>query len=334
MIVFHLTFWSAIIALTLNYVLKELEIIDAIFLSFYTSFLAAVPFYINYFLFSRFLFRKQNFFYYFALIIALILVPLFIINFTEFGYLLIDDATYNQSLDLVINYVFVILVSNLIRGTEVWMYNRQRQQQIEKEKLQAELNFLRIQINPHFLFNTLNNIYSLAYTKDDKAAPMIAKLSQIMRYMLNDCKESRVELKKEIGILKNYIDLQLLKIGQDRNIDLYSEGININHKVAPLIFITLLENCFKHGDIEMNEKGWIKVECIVEDDCLNFNISNSISNNEKASSSVASSEEGESSGIGLSNIRKQLELNYPDNFEINIEELESEYNVKLKIKLD
>ncbi|MGH1365987.1 MAG: sensor histidine kinase [Calditrichia bacterium] len=319
------TLWLVMAATYMNYLLRDYNLADAFALTLYALIISAIPFYLNYFYVSNFLFLKKQYFRFTMLISLILLVPVVMINFTDYGWLIVDETSYDPNIDGVSNFFFFLLLSTAFKGMETWLYNRQREAQIEKEKLQAELNFLKIQINPHFLFNTLNNIYSLAYNGDKRSAEMIAKLSAILRYMLYDCKESRVPLQKEMELIKNVINLQELKFDSARNIDLYTEGIQIEHRIAPLILVTLLENSFKHSDIDRNARGWIKISCVVERDSFEFMCSNSISNK------LAQSDQ--ENGLGLENIRKQLSLIYPGMHYLRLEKNEDNFMIKLTISL-
>lgn len=319
-------FWLVIGTNYMNYLLRDFALLDAFGIAIFAMLIYAVPFYLNYFFISDYLFIKKQYVRFAVLILLALSIPVLIINFTDYAWLLVDESSYDYNIDGISNFIFFLLISTAIKGMEIWMNNQQREAQREKEKLQAELNFLKLQINPHFLFNTLNNIYSLAYSGNPKSADMIAKLSQILRYMLYDCKEERVPLQKEIDLLENYINLQILKFAEERNIDLYTEGINLDHKVAPLLLINFLENSFKHSDISTNEKGWIKIAAIVENDMLEFTIANSLPRQQDAAD--------ENSGLGLANIQKQLALTYPESHQLEIEKNDHEFQVTLKINLN
>ncbi len=319
-------FWLVIGTNYMNYLLRDFALLDALGTTIFAMCIYAVPFYLNYFFISDYLFIKKQYVRFSLLILLVLSIPVLIINFTDYAWLLVDESSYDYNIDGISNFIFFLLISTAIKGMEIWLNNQQREAQREKEKLQAELNFLKLQINPHFLFNTLNNIYSLAYSGNPKSADMIAKLSQILRYMLYDCKEERVALQKEIDLLENYINLQILKFAEERNIDLYTEGINLDHKVAPLLLINFLENSFKHSDISTNEKGWIKIAAIVENDVLEFTLANSLPRQQNAAS--------ENSGLGLANIQKQLTLTYPENHQLEIEKNDHEFQVTLKINLN
>ncbi len=195
----------------------------------------------------------------------------------------------------------------------------------EADRAQAELKLLKTQISPHFLFNTLNNIYGLAYLKDDRAALMISKLSQIMRYLLDDCQQQEVFLAKERDLVENYLSLQLLKFKNPLNIDFYHAGIQNVNRITPMILINFVENCFKHSDLDNNPDGWIKITMEVENNALTFVTENSF---RKEIQKVR-----DRKGIGLSNSLKLLEANYPEKHTVDIKETDGVYTLELRLKL-
>jgi len=218
----------------------------------------------------------------------------------------------------------ILLCSGLFAFVKKWINNLLHQSQLEKEKLQAELKMLKAQINPHFLFNTLNNIYTLAYMKADNAAPMVEKLSALMRYMLSECASKRVNLIRELNFLESYIELQSLKKTEAYNVDFYTEGICQKHEIAPLILINFVENAFKHSDIETNPNGWIQLSCVVnEKETLQFTIENS-----KREIPVKNGE-----GFGLKGTEQLLALNYPEKHKLQMETNENTFKIDLVIQL-
>jgi LytS/YehU family sensor histidine kinase len=184
------------------------------------------------------------------------------------------------------------------------------------------LKFLKAQINPHFLFNTLNNIYSLAYRQDANAAPMIATLSKIMRYHLYEGSWERVSLKKEADMLQDYIALQRIKYGDELRVDFYIEGIGPQHEIAPLLLITFVENSFKHGDAESNKDAWVNVSLSVEDGVLHFSVENSF---QKPKS--------QAEGLGLKNAARLLDLAYPGRSSLETKSDNGVFSVQLTIEL-
>lgn len=323
-ILIHLILWLLLFINYLNYTLVEDEPITAILSAIFVQLIIAVPFYFNYFFLADLIFIRKQYIRYAVIVGSLIILTYIILDLTSSTWLLDDADTFSEAVSIITNLIIIIGFSNLIKGILSWFYIQQKKSELEKEKLQSELNFLKLQINPHFLFNSLNNIYSLSYNKSDEAAPMIARLSKILRYMLYECQESRVLLSKEIELIKNFIELNQLKIGEERNIDFYIEGIENQLKIAPLLLITFLENAFKHGNILFDKTGWINIECVVENNILVFKVSNSIRQN---------SAKNVDSGIGLKNIQKQLELNYPSKHQIDISKSDKEYSVQLNIEL-
>jgi two-component system LytT family sensor kinase len=194
---------------------------------------------------------------------------------------------------------------------------------IEKEKLDTEIKFLKSQINPHFLFNVLNNIYSLTVIKSDKAPENLLRLSGMLRYMLYDSNEEKVALGKEIEYLENYIKLAELKDSRGLKIQVALDKSQPNLRIAPLLFIPFVENAFKHSKIEDLKNGFININLSVSNDHLVFNIENSIPNIRISKDDVG--------GIGLANTKQRLHLIYPDKHFLDISDDRSTYSVILNI---
>ncbi|BDS14428.1 sensor histidine kinase [Aureispira anguillae] len=192
---------------------------------------------------------------------------------------------------------------------------------LEHEKVRAEVKLLRMQINPHFLFNALNNIYAQAVLEGSKVADSIHKLSGLLRYTLYDCDTDEVALVKEIEYIDNYIDLQELKEAALDAVELRVDGNIIAAKIAPMILIPFIENAFKHGDIW--DGGWIKIEIRAVKNLIEFSCINSIASVHK--------EKDVASGIGLKNVKKRLKLNYPERHRLRIYNRENEFEINLKI---
>ena len=174
--------------------------------------------------------------------------------------------------------LFVVAISVLLffygKG---WMKAVEDKADLKSEKLNTELNLLKAQINPHFLFNTLNNIYYYASTQNPETPLMIEKLSSILRYIVYDCKVDRAPLKKEIENMENLFSLYKIKNDEQKSITFETSNCNSNLQIAPLVLLNLLENVFKHSDALLNDKGFIKVSVDVdEEDVLQFRISNSV----------------------------------------------------------
>ena len=203
-----------------------------------------------------------------------------------------------------------------------WFLNEKIKTNLENEKLIAELAFLKSQINPHFLFNSLNNIYSLAYQNSGKTPEAILKLSEIMRYMLYESNENKVALSDEIRYLKNYIELQKLRF---KDMTYIKFGINGNvqdQTITPLVLISFVENAFKHG-LATDEENPISIILNVEPDKLFFQITNKKSSQNK----------DDTGGIGLQNVKRRLDLIYKDQYRLHIDDINDMYNCELYLNL-
>ena len=218
--------------------------------------------------------------------------------------------------------VMCLAPSRLIKD---WLERRHLKLALQYQEMEAELKFLKAQVNPHFLFNALNNAYTLAYTGSQKAAPVILKLSEMMRYMLYDSQAERVSLDKELSYLKNYIELQQLKKSTRQNIHFEVASSTNTIQIPPLLFIPFFENAFKHGNIEDIEHGWVKSTLKTSRMAIDFTISNSF-NPHKRKDSVG--------GIGLENIQQRLKLLYPQKHQLQITKHDQVFSVTLHIDLD
>ena len=196
---------------------------------------------------------------------------------------------------------------------------------IEKEKLDTEIKFLKSQINPHFLFNVLNNIYTLTVVKSDNAPANLMRLSEMLRYMLYDTNNGTVPLQKEIDYLENYISLASLKDSRGLNIKVNLDKSQAGLKIAPLLLIPFVENAFKHSKIEDLKNGFINISLKTSSEHLEFHVENSVPNVAFTKDKVG--------GIGLPNTKKRLDLLYSCKHELNISDSGKVYSVHLKLDL-
>lgn len=220
--------------------------------------------------------------------------------------------------------IVAFALSTSFKITSEWFRNEKIKKEMENEKLTSELAFLKSQVNPHFLFNILNNICSLARKKSDDTENAIIKLSQIMRYMLYDSKDEKVSLEKEIEYLQNYIELQRMRISEKVVIRFTIEGKPDSLMIEPLLLIPFVENAFKHG-VSYLEDCIINISLKINPDQLIFNVQNLIV--KKGAEDIPSE-----SGIGLKNVVRRLELLYPERHEIKIEENGMKYMINLIIR--
>jgi two-component system, LytTR family, sensor kinase len=215
-----------------------------------------------------------------------------------------------------------LFLSTALKFMVDWFVNEKIKSALENEKLTAELAFLKSQINPHFLFNTLNNIYSLAYQQSDKTPAAILKLSEIMRYMLYESNEDKVALSKEIRYLENYIELQRLRFKNQAYVHLSICGEADHQKIMPLVLISFVENAFKHG-IATDQENPIEISICIEPLKLKFRIRNKVNNLNK----------DETGGIGLINVKRRLDLFYQDHYQLEIENNQDFYTCNLLLDL-
>lgn len=209
---------------------------------------------------------------------------------------------------------------------EIAAYARQKEQEmaiLRSEKLESELKFLKSQVNPHFLFNALNNIYTLSVLKSDAAPENLLKLSGMLRYVLYDCKEATVPLGKEIEYLRHFIALNMLKDSRGLNVRADLDDSRPAIRIAPMLFIPFVENAFKHSKVEDLNNGWIDIQLKTTETFVTLEVRNSLPQ--------TGFTKNESGGIGLENVRRQLELLYPNRHELKIEKGENQFWVVLKL---
>lgn len=220
-------------------------------------------------------------------------------------------------------FFLVFTVSTCSRVIQEWLGIESKKQEIENEKLGTELSFLKSQINPHFLFNTLNNIYSLAVVKSDATADAVLKLSSIMRYVLYETKNDIVLLDKEIQFIRHYIELQKVRLTDKVTIEFIVEGETEAKQIAPLILIAFVENAFKYG-VSSKEVSQIFFQIKVTEDEISFTAKNDIVSSDKGNEN--------NTGIGLKNTRRRLELLYPDAHQLTVGEENRKFIVNLILK--
>jgi len=199
-----------------------------------------------------------------------------------------------------------------------------KEKDLIKEKLETELKFLKGQLNPHFLFNTLNNIYALTRKRSELAPIIILKLSKLLRFMLYESEKSHVPISEEIRVLEDYIEVEKVRFSKELCVTFIQNIDNNNQPIAPLILLPFIENAFKHGPGEMLSKSFIDIDIQLTDGNLTFIVVNSIDQNNC---------ELTTKKIGLGNVRRQLELMYEE-FKLQTENLSETFKIELKINLN
>jgi LytS/YehU family sensor histidine kinase len=211
-----------------------------------------------------------------------------------------------------------------IKLAKNWLQTQRRQQLLEKEKLETELNFLKYQFNPHFLFNTINSIFFLIHKNPDKASASLAKFSELLRHQLYECNDTQIPLSQEIAYLENIIDLE--KLRQNDNVEVtFDVDKENNLTIAPFILMTFVENAFKHISKHTDQLNWIRIGLHI-DDKLHFSVSNSTS--DKVTDIV------HYGGIGLKNVRRRLDLIYPGQYSLDIQNNTTSFEVNLQLQYD
>ncbi len=321
-IVYHILFWLFIFGMILDSMLYDYDFEEAALFSLLECGINALIAYANLFFFiPKFLERKGNLIYILSIIVffLLLFIPYYL---SDLGYYLLDPLPHRVIISFTINFISLVLISFLVWKLSKYELEKKRSLALSNEKLKAELLLLKSQVSPHFLFNTLNNIYSLSIEKHEHAPIMIEKLSEILRYLIYEGKKEAVSLEKEADLVKEYIDLQRLKkMKGEEQIKLTIEGIEPHHKIAPLILVNLVENCFKHSDINYNPNGFLRIMLSVKENVLCFKTENSFQQNKK------------DIGIGLANIREQLKHNYPKEHQFSIQKELTTFKVSLTINL-
>lgn len=200
-----------------------------------------------------------------------------------------------------------------------------RLERSEQEKLHTELSYLKAQINPHFLFNTLNSIYSLAIEKSDRTADAVVMLSSLMRYVIRDASENLVPLMKELEYIRNYVSLQKFRLDDTVQIDFLITGATSNYQIAPLILISFIENAFKYG-VNPEQMSIILISVAINDQNLDLHVEN-----KKVRKSRQ--EEDSTGGIGIENTKTRLHLLYPEKHQLTISDTDEHFTIDLNLTL-
>ena len=327
-IIQHILFWSVSYYYLIHSfsITNNIETIDYIYTGvFHITIVLAV--YINLYILIPTWLGKRKYLLYVSGVIALLAgtaqLNSFIFNYAiDFflpDYFFVSSFSFWQ----LVQFGFVyIAITTLLKLSRAWF----KLLELEKEKANTELLFLKMQINPHFLFNSLNNIYSLALKKDTMAPDSILKLAQVMRYMIYESNEQVVPLQKEIDYINNYIDLQRLRSRDNASIVLNITGEPENRYIAPLILVVFIENGFKHGIKATIHQSFVNILITISDDRLHMQVENS-------KGVIDDMEKDNFSGLGLENVKRRLELLYPEKYELTINDTEEKYTAVLQLPL-
>ncbi|MCK5729470.1 MAG: histidine kinase [Draconibacterium sp.] len=338
----HILFWMvAYFFFVVFYGRANREYSDTIiFASMLFPLSIATTYFINYYLIPRYLFTKKYSkfillsFYTFVISIWLeLLITLSIFVFiSNYQMYKMDPSSFDAVL-LFVGLYFIIIVATAIKLVRHSFQIQKKNRELDNLKLEtelklkeAELKLLKAQIHPHFLFNTLNNLYGLTLEKSNKAPDLVLRLSEILDYILYRCNEKRVSLSEEIHNLKNYIEIEKIRYSEKLNLELnFPENTN-NLSIAPLIILPFVENAFKHGVSNYPGIATVKIKILLTGNNLIFNIENTKNPNIKKDKNY-------SKGIGLNNVKQRLNLMYPEKYILSINNYAETFLVNLTLQL-
>ncbi|TAF64580.1 MAG: sensor histidine kinase [Cytophagales bacterium] len=289
-----------------------------------------------YYLLPQFLIRKRYIPFIFAFFITLIIAGLiqralalyFIYSICCQEYMNESYFRIHKIIKSIVNISSVLFFATTIKTIKYLHKQEQATQNLEKEKLEAELKFLKGQIHPHFLFNTLNNLYALTLKKSDNAPDIVLKLSELLQYMLYDSNAPVVALEKEIHHLQSYISLEKMRYGKRLEVNFQVYDTLKGSQIAPMLILPFVENSFKHGASGDIEEPWISIDIALKDQQMTLKVENS-----KSLTPSKHSEKDYAKGIGLQNVQRRLELLYPQQHDLKIFDEADTFLVVLKINL-
>ena len=334
-IIQHLAFWvlSFFVFLYLFKTGAEPEKIDYVYtILFQLTLLPAV--YINIELLLPTLGNSKRILFYLLSLITIIILFAWI-NYNFFDkwsakvfpdYFFISYFTFRE---VILFFIVYTIITMLLKLSKSWFVVSQLQKELlekEKQKTEVELKALKAQINPHFFFNTLNSIYSLALDKDERLPNTVLQLSDLMRYFLYESKDNFIPLEKELAVVNNYIALQKIRSDSKLNLEIKKTGDVNGQEIAPLLLITFLENAFKHGVKGSSGHSFIRLDIEIEKNKLLFSVENN-------KGTIDEIKTGDYGGLGLENIKRQLELLYPAKHILTIKNMNDSFTVQLQLSL-
>lgn len=287
-----------------------------------------------YFLMPALLLKKKYGLFFPALVLLTCLAAFVRIGVSRYVYfaLFIPEVLYPKewiSTEIFLINVFWIvapaIVFAMFKYYKNWLNSQTLANEAERKQLASELQVLKAQLNPHFLFNTFNNLYVLALQKSDKTPEVISKISDLFHYVLYECNSIEVPVSKEIKLISDYIQLEELRYSDRLSITIKKEIDNSEFQIPPMMLYTFVENCFKHGCSNDPDSPWINLSIKVAGNHFEFEASNSIPH-------VGYSRKEQEGGVGLANIKRRLELLYPKNHHLEIRKDDQVFVVRLEIR--
>ena len=352
----HLLAWKIFLGLPLYFIQKWQGGNDLLYLFYISTIIGGIIFYVNYLiLVPMFFFQKKRYKYFISVIILLVSFCFISINSNDIVLRSVSGNNKNNEIfkslederlpvppppellfghqpfkqvhliNFGLSSLFLIFFSIGLRVLERHSETEKLHKELEKEKLNSELAFLKTQISPHFFFNTLNNIYALIGINVEDSQKAVLTLSKLMRYLLYETEQGNTRLSSEISFMKNYIDLMKLRMSDKISLKVFFPDTFEDINIPPLLFIPFIENAFKHG-ISYRETSLIDISIQIVDNSLNFRCANNIVNTGEKS-------EINNSGIGLENVNKRLNLLFPDKHVLKITETDLLYEILLCINI-
>ena len=317
-------FWSLLLLSMVVITQSELTWAGAVQRGMIMATMYAINFYICFLVLTPLYFEKKRY----AEFVGYMVVLHAILAFARYS---LDTGFLHQIINTQFKKIIIILVANItVSSFSVMLrlslsrldYERKYAEK-ELEQIGTELQLLRSQIHPHFLFNTLNNLYTLILQKSDKAADALMRLSDLLRYLLYECDQPKVLLRKEMDALDSFIALHQLKYEHPVNIMVVERQLDDNIMIDSMLLIPLVENAFKYSDVGINDAAYIRMEFAIDGGQIQVEISNTT---ERAVPPAA-----DTGGIGLRNVRRRLELSYPGAYTMDVSDLGNFFTVRLKI---
>ncbi len=325
----HGFFWLLILAFYVIFFGRRTEnyFLTLFFVGLLMPVTIVTTYFVNYVLIARYLMRERYLFFglYFTYTLlgsVFLETVIALVTFIIMAELSIKSMS-PASIDIVFLLTSLLMVVFSASGIKMllhWKKSKEEYQKLMREKVETELKFLKTQLNPHFLFNTLNNLYYLAAVKSDKAPQAILCLSDVLDYVLKEGKSTFVPLDRELKHLRNYVDLELLRYEDRAKVDIQVLGKPEGHIIGPMMLIILMENAFKHGVGLVAESPWVRMSVICDDEQVNINIHNGRKNRMNGH------------GIGLENLQSQLNYLFGERFQLVINDnIPEEFGISLTI---
>lgn len=300
----------------------------------------AAAYFLNYYQLPKLLLKKR----YFLFFVSIFLSVYFLSAFARFNVVHIVEPFFRENFEqetikeILLDFIYIFsvycpavyayaLIMLAVKAIKTRFEEKHQIEILQKEKATSELKFLKAQIQPHFLFNTLNNLYALTLAKSDLAPKVVLKLSELLDFILYQSDQASISIEKEIELIQGFIDLESLRYGNELDVSFEKRVDDLNTQIAPLVLLPLIENAFKHGVSSDPKNAKIHIDLLVSGNSIKFKVFNT-----KLNDSVKQVTNTKS-GIGTSNLKRQLEINYPNKYTLEIDEKQDSYFVELLIDL-